>query len=109
MGTYRRAVALGQPDRKRANEVIFHPYCARSCRGRARRDLDVRARRPRLIEIGLYRLGNHPDKAEDPPEYGMRLDELFDFNPGEHDVVTFDFEADGAEMFLDFDGDSIHI
>jgi hypothetical protein len=62
-----------------------------------------------LIQQGLYRLGNHPDNNEVPPPYGLRLDELFDKNPGEHDVFTFDFEADGAEMFLDYDGTTIHI
>ncbi len=41
--------------------------------------------------------------------YGLRLDELFDVNPGAHDVFTFDFEAAGSEMFLSFDGSSVHI
>lgn len=62
-----------------------------------------------VIQPGTYRLGNHPATGEDPPPYGLRLDELFDKNPGEQDIFTFNFEADGVEMLLDYDGTSIRI
>ena len=58
--------------------------------------------------IGRWRLGNHPDAAQNPPPYGLRLDELFDVTTGT-DVFTFDFEAPGAAMFLDYDGTSVRI
>ena len=47
-----------------------------------------------------YELGNHPDGNQSPPPYGLRLDGLFGDNSEE---VTFDFEANGAAMFLDYD------
>lgn len=63
-----------------------------------------------FIEEGEYKLDNHPFADETPPGYGLRLDELFDINPGEHDVFTFSFaEADGADMRLTYDGSFIHI
>lgn len=61
-----------------------------------------------LIEPGTYVLGNHPDNNQDPPAYGLRLDELFNPNPGDHDVYTFDFVGDTG-MFLDYDGTTIRI
>jgi hypothetical protein len=60
------------------------------------------------IQTGTYRLSNHPDGAAANPTYGMRLDELFNVTGG-HDVFTFDFEAPGSAMYLDYDGTSIHI
>ncbi|MCA9296606.1 MAG: hypothetical protein KC983_08810, partial [Phycisphaerales bacterium] len=65
--------------------------------------------KPALGAPGIYALRNHPDNHLTPPEYGMRLDELFDVNPATLDVFSFDFEADGAAMFLEYDGSSIHI
>ncbi len=58
---------------------------------------------------GRYRLMNHPDGNRADPLYGLRIDELFDVTSG-NDVFTFSFDReDGAEMFLDFDGDTIRI
>jgi len=53
---------------------------------------------PDLGEPGTYVLRNHPDNDLVPPQYGLRLDELFDLNPGQLDVFSFDFEAPGALM-----------
>lgn len=61
-----------------------------------------------VINPGTYRLGNHPDGEAAEPYYGLRLDEMYDVTTG-HDVFTFDFEADGAAMYLDYDGTSVHI
>lgn len=61
-----------------------------------------------LVDPGTYRLHNHPDGTGAPPGYGLRLDELFDVTTG-HDVFTFDFDAPGAAMWLDYDGSTIHI
>lgn len=68
-----------------------------------------------VIQQGLYKLGNHPDGNAQPPQYGARLDELWDVTAG-HDIFTFDFDDDagdpndnGAAMFLFYDGASIHI
>lgn len=60
------------------------------------------------IQIGTYQLHNHPDGNRNPPPYGFRLDELFNFTSG-HDVITFDFDAPGADMRMDYDGTSLHI
>jgi len=49
-----------------------------------------------------YQLANHPDGAEAPPLYGLRLDELFDVTAG-HDVFSFDFEHASADMTLVYD------
>ncbi|MGI9014528.1 MAG: hypothetical protein ACR2GY_09795 [Phycisphaerales bacterium] len=61
-----------------------------------------------IIAPGTYRLGNHPDGGIDPPPYGLRLDELFNVSSGT-DKFTFDFEATGAGVFLDYDGSTIRI
>jgi len=50
---------------------------------------------------GTYVLYNHPDGNAAPPPYGLRLDGLFDGNP--NTIVTFDFEADGAKMYMTVD------
>ena len=42
-----------------------------------------------LVQPGTYRLHNHPDANQAPPQYGLRLDELIDVTD-ERDVVTFD-------------------
>jgi hypothetical protein len=61
-----------------------------------------------VIQVGTYQLCNHPDGTVRPPLYGLRLDELFDVSQG-HDRFTFDFEAEGALMLLEFDGTSLRI
>ncbi|MCA9296886.1 MAG: hypothetical protein KC983_10215 [Phycisphaerales bacterium] len=61
------------------------------------------------IEPGEYTLHNHPDGAAASPYYGLRLDELFDFNPDSHDIMTFDFDAEGAHMTMSYDGSSLVI
>lgn len=52
-----------------------------------------------LLPIGTYTLSNHPDGAENPPPYGLRIDELVDVTSG-NDVFTFDFDADGSSVSL---------
>lgn len=59
--------------------------------------------------VGTYRLGNHPDGAAAGPFYGLRLDELFNVTPGSPDIFTFDFEAPGTAVYLDYDGTRICI
>ncbi len=58
------------------------------------------------ISIGSYTLHNHPDGAAAAPFYGLRLDDLL--GDGIH---TFDFDAtdQGAAMFMDYDGVTVHI
>ena len=51
--------------------------------------------------IFQYNLGNHPDGGKNPPPYGLRLDGLF--GTGSSEEWTFDFEAAGANMLLDYD------
>lgn len=60
------------------------------------------------IVPGVYYLNNHPDGGAAPPLYGLRLDELFDVT-GDHDRFTFDFDAAGSFMRMEYDGSSIHI
>lgn len=56
---------------------------------------------------GTYVLNNHPDGAAPGPRYGLRLDGL---NTGDDsDIFTFDFEADGAQLKMTIDGNSVHI
>ncbi|MFK7959267.1 MAG: LamG-like jellyroll fold domain-containing protein [Phycisphaerales bacterium] len=57
-----------------------------------------------LNQPGTYRLASHPFS----PDWGLRLDELFDVTP-DNDVFTFDFDADGANMMLTYDGATIRI
>lgn len=52
------------------------------------------------IAEGLHRLSSHPDGGARPPAYGVRLDGL---DGDEDSVFTFDFDANGAAMFLDYD------
>jgi hypothetical protein len=61
------------------------------------------------IAPGEYTLHNHPDGGPASPHFGLRLDELFDFNPSSHDVITFDFDAEGANMTMSYDGSSLVI
>ncbi|MEM6663195.1 MAG: SdrD B-like domain-containing protein [Pseudomonadota bacterium] len=59
---------------------------------------------PIVTEPCTFKLLNHPDGAEAAPFYGLRLDNVFDTG-----VYTFDFEAEGAAMFVTVDGSTIHI
>ncbi len=61
-----------------------------------------------LIELGVYRLYNHPDGNAGPPAYGLRLDELFDVTP-EHDRFTFDFDHPDSSVFMEYDGSTLRI
>lgn len=61
-----------------------------------------------VIDPGLYQLHNHPDGLAAPPDYGLRLDELFDVSAS-LDVFTFEFDAPGASMWMDYNGTSMHI
>lgn len=70
--------------------------------------LAVPATQAATINPGLYQLHNHPDGNAAAPYYGLRLDELINVTSG-HDVFTFNFDAVGAAMFLEYDGSSIHI
>ncbi len=61
-----------------------------------------------FISQGTYQLHNHPDGNARPPLYGAKLNELY--NPtNDLDVFTFDFDAPGKAMYLDYNGSSIHI
>ena len=59
------------------------------------------------LGTGLYELSNHPDGNAAAPYYGLRLDGLLDWDDSV--IYTFDFDADGAAMYLDYSGGSIHI
>ncbi|MEM7227374.1 MAG: hypothetical protein AAF432_01020 [Planctomycetota bacterium] len=61
------------------------------------------------ITPGVYALNNHPDGNASSPGYGLRLDELFDFTPDAKDIITFDFDREGATMRLEYDGSSVRI
>jgi MYXO-CTERM domain-containing protein len=53
--------------------------------------------RAAMISPGAYVLHNHPDGAERPPLYGLRLDELYNVSGG-HDVFTFNFDDARSDM-----------
>ncbi len=61
-----------------------------------------------LIQTGLYQLANHPDANQNPPPYGLRLDELSDVTAG-NDVFTMSFDSAGTDMKLSYDGSTIRI
>lgn len=61
-----------------------------------------------LVNYGTYHLSNHPDGNQNPPAYGMRLDELFNAT-GNHDVFTFDFNHAQSNMNLDYNASGIWI
>lgn len=61
-----------------------------------------------LVAYGNYHLSNHPDGNQNPPAYGLRLDELFNAT-GDHDVFTFDFNHALSNMQMDVSSSSIHI
>lgn len=54
---------------------------------------------------GLYRLNNHPDGSARWPLYGLRLDKLFH----DHQPITFDFEHNDSDVWMQVDGSSIII
>jgi hypothetical protein len=60
------------------------------------------------IATGLYQLRNHPDGNQNPPLYGLRLDELVNAT-GNHDVFTFDFNHASSNMQMTYNGSTIHI
>lgn len=61
-----------------------------------------------IIDPGLYQLNNHPDGSARPPQYGMRLDELFDVTAN-HDIFTFNFDDPASDMKMTYDGSTIRI
>lgn len=62
-----------------------------------------RAADARPVPFGTYDLRNHRGQR-----WGLRLDELFD-TTAQHDVFTFNFNAQGAGMFLTLERRQIHI
>lgn len=65
--------------------------------------------RANLPAEGTYALSNYPGGVSRPPLYGLRVNDLLDINPGKADVFTFDFDAPGSGMFLDYSGSTLHI
>jgi len=61
-----------------------------------------------VVSTGSYYLANHPDGSARPPEYGMRLDELYNHSTG-HDIFTFDFNNAQSLMVLDASATTIRI
>lgn len=58
---------------------------------------------------GTYFLNNHPGVIAAPPAYGLRLDELVNVDPGEHDIFTFDFEHPDSDMRMTVGPSTIRI
>ena len=58
-----------------------------------------------LVANGLYELKNHPNGNARDPLYGLRLDRLFH----NHRPITFDFEHDDSDVWMQVDGSSIII
>ena len=61
-----------------------------------------------ILAPGTYQLRNHPDGSQNPPPYGLRLDELYNATTG-HDVFTFDFNHPSSMVQLTFTGTTITI
>lgn len=61
-----------------------------------------------FIATGTYRLHNHTDGNARPPAYGAKLTEMYNATSGT-DIFTFNFDAPGSAMYLDYNGSSIHI
>ena len=75
------------------------------------------------LASGTYRLLNHHDGGAANPLYGLRLDELYDVNPGgdpfqkshlsnpNHDIFTLDFGHNTSDMRLNYNSatGTIHI
>lgn len=57
---------------------------------------------------GMYQLFNHPDGNQNPPPYGLRLDELYNAT-SDHDVFTFDFNHPTSNVRLTYTGSTITI
>ena len=63
---------------------------------------------PAMATTFNYQLANHPDGNAQPPQYGLRLDELYNVTTN-HDIFTFDFDHAGSAMTLVFnDGGTIN-
>jgi hypothetical protein len=60
------------------------------------------------IAPGTYQLFNHPDGNQNPPPYGLRLDELYDATTS-HDVFTFDFNHPSSYVTMTYTGSTITI
>lgn len=61
-----------------------------------------------VIQLGQYRLHNHPDGNSTPPPYGARFDELFNATSG-HDVFTLDFDDINSQVFMTVTATTIRI
>lgn len=61
-----------------------------------------------ILVPGTYRLSNHPDGNQNPPPYGLRLDELYNATTG-HDVFSFDFDDARSNVLLTYTGSTITI
>jgi uncharacterized protein (TIGR03382 family) len=57
---------------------------------------------------GIYVLNNHPDGNAQPPQYGLRLDELVNVTPG-HDIFTFDFNHPSSLVVMTLSASTIRI
>ena len=64
---------------------------------------------PIMFETGMYDLGNHPDGNARDPEYGARIDNLYDSIGVDVGIFTFDFECTDCAMSMIYDGNSITI
>ncbi|MBI1190828.1 MAG: hypothetical protein GC200_09145 [Tepidisphaera sp.] len=61
-----------------------------------------------ILAPGVYVLGNHPDGDAQPPQYGMRLDELVNVTSN-HDIFTFDFNNPASLMQMVVTASTIQI
>lgn len=61
-----------------------------------------------FLPDGEYYLENHVETLEAPPEYGLRLDELYNVT-FDHDIFTFDFDDARSDMRIDVSGTTIRI
>ena len=61
-----------------------------------------------MISSGVYQLHNHPDGNAQPPQYGLRLDELYNATSG-HDIYTFDFSALASNVQMTVTATTIRI
>lgn len=60
------------------------------------------------LSPGVYKLANHPDGNAQPPQYGLRLDELYNAT-GSHDIFTFDFDDPISDVHIMYNGSAIKI
>ncbi len=61
-----------------------------------------------ILNSGVYLLGNHPDGSAQPPQYGLRLDELVNVTSG-HDIFSFDFNDSRSQVNLVVSANSLRI